>query len=89
MNYKIYNSIILCIFGLSLPLLVNADFYKIEIRREQSNLYKTREGFYIKTKYCYEYAYGEEAILSYDRYSYDNKLIFQNGNSCEIERLLN
>lgn len=87
MKYK--NNIALCIFGLILPFLVRADFYKIEIRREQSNLYKARDGFYIKTKYCYEYAYGEEAILSYDKYSYDNKLIFQNGKSCEIERLLN
>lgn len=65
-----------------------AEFYKVEITRIDSNLYKTNEGLYIETQYCYEYATREEAILSYDQYSYDNKLIFKNGQSCEVKRVL-
>ncbi|OBX06429.1 hypothetical protein QV09_12185 [Gallibacterium salpingitidis] len=70
-------------------IIARAEFYKVEIRRESSNLYQTREGIYIKTKFCYEYAIWESAILSYDKYSYNNKLIFNNGQSCEVEKILN
>ena len=36
---------------------------------------------YIETKYCYEYATRAEAVLRYEQYSYDNKLIFDSGTS--------
>ena len=33
----------------------------------------------------YEYAYSDDAVLKYDAsYSYDNKLIFSNGSSCDV-----
>lgn len=60
---------------------------KIEVTRLENNLYKTNDGFYIETKFCYEYANREEAILSYEQYSYDNKLIFKNGQNCEVKRV--
>ncbi|MGY4674656.1 hypothetical protein ACWIVU_02025 [Ursidibacter arcticus] len=72
---------------LTIPAIALAEFYKVEITRLESNLYKTSDGFYIETKYCYEYATRDEAILSYEQYSYDNKLIFKNGQSCEIKRV--
>lgn len=65
-----------------------AEFYKVEVTRVEGNLYKTREGIYIETKYCYEYANRDEAILSYERNSHDNKLIFSNGQSCDVARVL-
>lgn len=64
-----------------------AEMYKVYIKRLDQDLYKTSEGVYIQTKYCYEYVYGEDAVLRYEKYSYDNKLIFDNGTVCEVEKV--
>lgn len=72
---------------LVLPSIAMAEFYKVEVTRLDNNLYKTLEGVYIETKYCYEYANREEAVLSYEQYSYDNKLIFNNGTTCDVKRV--
>lgn len=38
--------------------------YEVELTRKGSNLYKIDgTSLYIKTRYCYEYSYGEEVIL--------------------------
>ena len=37
--------------------------------------------------YCYEYAINQEAILKYDQYSYDNELIFDRHQKCDVERI--
>lgn len=65
-----------------------AEFYKVDVRRVDKDVYRTSDGFVIITKYCYEYARGDEAILKYDRYSYDNKLIFEDGTSCEVAKVV-
>jgi hypothetical protein len=64
-----------------------AEMYVVEVRRIDQDLYKTSEGVYIQTRYCYRYAYGEEAVLKYEQYSYDNKLIFDDGEVCEVEKV--
>ena len=68
-----------------------AEYYKVYVKRVENNLYKDmNSGIYIVTKWCYEYTYGEDAILKYDGvYSYDNKLIFDGGRSCDVDELLN
>lgn len=80
--------IILLIFSTSSAF---AEYYKVYVKRVENNLYKDiNSGIYIVTKWCYEYTYGEDAILKYDgAYSYDNKLIFDSGRSCDVEELLN
>lgn len=47
------------------------------------NLYKTDEGELIKTQYCYEYVYSEKAAII------NNKLIFKNGKTCDIDKIVN
>ena len=48
--------------------VANAEMYKLYIKRDDSNLYiDTTANIVIKTKYCYEYTYGDEAILSYEK----------------------
>ena len=66
---------------------VRAEMYTVEVRRIDQDLYKTDEGVYIQTRHCYRYTYGEEAVLKYEQYSYDNKLIFDDGESCEVEKV--
>lgn len=66
--------------------LASAEYYKVNIKRDDSNLYfDNGSKLIIKTKYCYEYTYGEDAILIYDKYSYSNQLVFSNGTKCDVE----
>lgn len=64
-----------------------AEMYTVNVKRIDKDLYKTDEGFYIQTKYCYEYAYGDDAVLKYEPYGYDNKLIFDSGSVCDVEKV--
>ena len=59
-----------------------AEMYRLEnVKRLDSNIYKAGN-LIIKTRYCYHYAYGEDAI--YD--DTDHKLIWKDGDSpCEVE----
>ncbi len=65
--------------------LLNADFYKVNVKREATNVYKDyNSGILIFTKYCYEYTYGENALLKYSQNAFDNELIFSNGQKCNV-----
>jgi hypothetical protein len=68
-------------------LTASAEFYKVYVKRVDSNLYKTSEGVFIETRYCYHYSYGEEAILKYEPYSYDNKIIWDDDSTCDVKRV--
>ena len=65
----------------------HAEMYVVQVKRIDKDLYKTDQGVYIQTRYCYRYAYGEEAVLKYEQYSYDNKLIFDDGEVCEVKKV--
>lgn len=78
---------VIAIVLLVLTGAVSAKMYKVNVRRIDKDLYKTSDGVYIQTKYCYEYAYGDDAVLRYERYSYENKLIFDNGTVCDVEKV--
>lgn len=85
---KIISSLML-IFLCNTSIVFAADYYKVNVKRIDSNIYKDLNSkTLIFTKYCYEYAYGEEAVLKYDRYSYDNKLIFDSGTSCDVDKVV-
>lgn len=68
-------------------LIASAEVYKVYVKRVDSNLYKTSEGVFIETQYCYHYSYGEEAILKYESYSYDNKIIWEDDSTCDVKRV--
>jgi len=62
-----------------------AEYYKVCVKRVDQDLYcDQRSGLFIQTRYCYEHTYGDEAILKYEPYRYDNKLIFSNGRSYDV-----
>lgn len=73
---------------LAIPIVAYAEYYKVNIKRVDQDLYKTTTGdVYIQTRYCYEYTYGEDAVLKYDPYAFDNKLIFESGTSCDVVKV--
>jgi hypothetical protein len=60
---------------------VFAAFYKLEgVSRVDTNLYKTRNGVYIETRYCYHYTYGEDAIYN----DLTNEIIWQDKSKCNV-----
>ncbi|WP_448171396.1 hypothetical protein [Rhizobacter fulvus] len=68
-----------------------ADVYKVTVTRKDQDLYKVDGGKnYVVTRYCYEYAYGDEAILRIDSTGGFSigKIIFSTGTSCEVEKVL-
>ena len=66
-----------------------AEYYKLNgVRRVEEDLYKTRDGLYIETQYCYHYTYGEDAMLKWNNDgSYDNKIIWDDDSTCGVKTI--
>ena len=83
---------IVLIVLLSVTSLIASDYYKLQnVKRIDQNLYSASSGatkVLIETKFCYEYAIGADAVLKYDRYSYDNKIIFDDNASCDVVKVV-
>jgi hypothetical protein len=61
------------------------EMYKVNVNRESDDLYKdTLSNSYIKTRYCYEYVYYQDAILD----ATTSKLIFGNNRECDVDKIL-
>lgn len=60
------------------PTKLDEGKYKLSITRKASNLYKVEaEDIYIETRYCYEYAIGDDVLLIVEsNYGYDKGEIF-------------
>jgi hypothetical protein len=66
---------------------VYAYSYDVNVTRVEQDLYKvTGFDMYIKTAYCYEYAYYQDAVVSYDKNSSTNAILFtESGESCKVK----
>ena len=65
-----------------------AELYRITVSRIDQDLYKDdNSGAILENQYCYEYATWENAVLKYEPYSFDNKIIFENGQTCEVKEI--
>ena len=83
-----FRSVLAAIVAMAIPVLAFDEYYKVNVKRVDQDLYKTTTGnLYIQTRYCFEYTYGDDAVLKYEDYSYDNKLIFDSGTSCEVVKV--
>ncbi len=70
-------------------LLMAAEFYKLNgVKRLDQDLYKTSDGLYLETRYCYHYTYGEDAVLKWEgSYSMNNKIMWADDSSCEVKSI--
>lgn len=68
--------------------LAEAEIYKATVTREDSNLYVvdwSNPKIYIKTNYCYEYAYSERVLIDTD----DMEITFLDSDkTCTIDKIL-
>lgn len=69
--------------------LTAADRYSVTVKRIEKDLYSVQGGkVIIETRYCYEYAYGDEAILQWEGKYGDNWLLFVNSKAkCDVVNL--
>ncbi len=76
---------ILFLLLLIFPSFIGAENYKISVTRKDSNLYKIDgKEMYIKTRYCYEYAYSENAFLKMSG-SYGEIIFANSGEKYDVE----
>jgi hypothetical protein len=66
-----------------------ADYYKLSgVKRVDQDLYKTSDGLYIETQYCYHYTYGEDAVVKWEfANSFNNKVIWADDSNCTVKKL--
>lgn len=69
------------------PGYVHANTWEINVTRKDSNLYQiTGKDSFVNTKYCYVYAFSEDAYLRVD--GYDKKIIFTDSkDSCDVDNV--
>ena len=81
--------VVVCASGL--VEAVASDVYKVTVTRKDQDLYEVQGGnVYIKTRFCYEYVFSDEAILRIDStagYSI-GKIFYNGGASCDVEKVL-
>jgi len=89
LKYKAATACVLaCMIAItSLPSKVYAETYKFHVSRETDDIYSiSGVDAVIKTEYCYEYSYGEDAIVTTNGYGGD--IVFMSsGSECSIEGL--
>lgn len=81
------NALLLLLFGLlclqSAPVL--ADNYEVNLTRKGSNVYKVDgKDIIIQTRYCYVYAYSEEAIFKTSGYG-GEIIFFDSKDKCDVK----
>lgn len=65
---------------------VDAAYYQVILTRRGSNLYQDLSSrAYIVTRYCYEYVYGDRAVLSYEPGGFSNQVLFSSGRTCPVD----
>jgi len=82
---------LVCFFITATPVLAE-DTYRVEVTRISNDLYKIDGTDYIiKTRYCYEYRYSDDAILIIEStYGYNiGRLIFiDSKDECDVEKII-
>jgi hypothetical protein len=81
------NIFILCLVAIAWfqAAPARAENYEVNLTRKGSNVYKVDgKDIIIKTRYCYVYAYSEEAILK--SFGYDGEVIFfDSKDKCDVK----
>jgi hypothetical protein len=61
------------------------ELYRVNVSRLDSNLYRDHTSkAIIETKYCYEYATRDDAVLRWEGRYGNSRLIFSSGTACEV-----
>ena len=87
-------SIVALFFGMLFVAPVQtiaSDVYEVTVTRKDQDLYEVLGAdVYIKTRYCYEYVYYDDAILKIDsNYGFNiGTIMFDSGDTCDVAKIL-
>lgn len=71
---------------LATPLTAVADYYRVTVTRKAQDVYRDdSSGTLIITRYCYEYAYADRAVLKWEGRYGDNWITFSSGSRCSVD----
>lgn len=80
------------ILALLLTLITSEAYsaYLVNVTRKSQDFYVTGNGNVILTQQCFEFAYGDEAVLFWDyptgtTIPYGGRLVFKNGQACDVQ----
>jgi hypothetical protein len=81
--------LLLCALLLAVTVPVSGEKYSVMVKRLEKDLYRDLTSkTIIETKYCYEYTYGDEAILNWEGRYGDNWLLFVDSKTkCDVVAL--
>ena len=92
MMKTIVSFIVLFVCMLITVSAVAAEFYKLtNVKRIEDEVYEFRSDYksgLLITKYCHEYVSSDDAILRYDRYGSNNKIMFSSGATCDVVKVV-
>ena len=61
------------------------ELYRVNVSRVDSNLYRDHTSkAIIETRYCYQYATRDDAVLRWEGRYGNNRLIFSSGTTCDV-----
>ncbi len=67
------------------PIVAAAEQIPVNLKRLSKDHYQsTDELLNITTRFCYEDAYTDDALLIFEPYGLENKLKFRSGTNCEV-----
>lgn len=70
---------------MSLSVCAHAEIKIVNVKKVDKDIYKTSDGAYIETSYCYVETSGENAVLNYEKYACGNNIKFINAKTtCEV-----
>ena len=73
---------------ISCGVVFAADYYKLSgVKRVDQDLYKTSDGLYLETQYCYHFTFGEEAVLKWEGEYGSNSIIWSDDTSCRVKKI--
>lgn len=70
-------------------VILQAEYYRVTVKRIEKDLYRdVSSKTIIETKYCYEYAHSEPALLKWEGRYGDNYLLFESSDTkCDVVAL--
>lgn len=64
---------------------LHAETYRVTVTRIDSNLYRdTSSKAIIETRYCYEYATSDDAVLRWEGRYGNNWIVFSSNTKCDV-----
>ena len=88
MSYRAASAILILALATTAAGPISApELYELSgVKRVDQDLYRSSEGIYIETQYCYHYTYGEDVVLRWEgKYAVNNKIYWENDSTCAVK----